>query len=132
MQFSKKVREYKNTLQESEICADRAQKLLSDLNKQIKTDFKEALRRKIKKSVRIKFGQLDFGKKKNNQDAAKLAIISVNGCVVCSLDEGWLPGYNAVDEEFSKPPFTAKWFQEFLYSMSEITGIEFFLSKDEN
>lgn len=130
MLFAKKVREFKDTLLESEIAASRAETLLSDLNKQIKNNFKETLRRKTKKSIRIKFGQIDFGKKKNNQEAPKLVILSVNGCVASALDEGWQPGYNHVNDEFSKPPFSVKWFQEFLYELSETTGIEFSLSKE--
>lgn len=130
MLFAKKVREYKDTLLESEIAAARADTLLSDLNKSIKTNFKETIRRLTKKSVRIKFGQINFGNKKNNQEAPKLVILSVNGCIASSLDEGWQPGYNHTNDEFSKPPFSVKRFQEILYEISEKTGIEFSLSKE--
>lgn len=130
MLFAKKVREYKDTLLESEIAASRAQTLLSDLNKQIKTNFKETIRRLTKKSVRIKFGEINFGNKKNNQEAPKLVILSVNGCVASALDEGWQPGYNNTNDEFPKPPFSVKRFQEILYELSEKTGIEFSLSKE--
>jgi hypothetical protein len=127
MSFSKKIKELKEIQLQADLLNKKSEKFLLELKKNIKNKFKEDLRRKINKPIRIKFGDLWFGHKKNNQDPPEMLIKSINDHLP-GLDGKWQVCYG-INEPFDKVPISVKWFEQFLLNISEEYGVKFSVSR---
>lgn len=124
--LSKKVKEYKRVQRESEIALQQSQVLLSGLRKSLKKNFQDNLRIKIRLPMKVRFGQFDFGLKKNNQDAAIIYLLSVNDAYA-ALDNEWVDEHG---EDASRAvPVSVQWIENFCLEQSEKLGIDIRLSK---